>query len=72
MSLDWATEKSLEERYLIYRDKGYSPAEAERKARSDIFDRLVEHITQDVVSWTPEEHLKKTIKESFDEYILYT
>lgn len=59
MSLDWATEKSLEERYLIYRDKGYSPAEAERKARSDIFDCLVEHITQDVIDWTPEEEEHK-------------
>ena len=59
MSLDWETEKSLEDRYLIYLDKGYSPAAAERKARSDIFDRLVGRITQDVIDWTPEEEETK-------------
>ena len=38
MSLDWRVAKAIEDKYLIYLDKGYSPKAAEAMAKRDAFN----------------------------------
>jgi len=38
MSQDYRVEKAIEDKYLIYLDKGYSPKVAEAMAKRTIFD----------------------------------